>query len=276
MPFVFAASGLPRYLRAVTTVRLVSWNDDAAQTRARELKVLGFKVEARPLRECGGVVGHFRDLAPDAVVLDLDRLPSYGREVGTMLRDSGSTRHLPLVFAGGAPDKVERIRTELPDATFTAWDAIVDAVNEAIAHPPANPVKARSHADKSAATPLLQKLGIKPAMQVAVLGGFDGFEDLLGDLPEGTNLSKRFSSDTQLGLYIVYSERELADAFDHAAVRLPEAASFWIVYPKQRRAKTSFNENGVREAGLANGFVDYKVCSVNAEWSGLKFSRRRK
>jgi hypothetical protein len=260
-----------------TTVRLVSWNDDDAQRRARELKALGFTVDARPLRECGGVVGHFRDLALDAVVLDLDRLPSQGRAVATMLRDSKSTRHLALVFAGGAADKVERIRGELPDAVFTPWEAIGDAVRAAIAHPVANPVKAKSHADRSAATPLVQKLGIKTGMQAAVLGGFEGFEELLDDLPTGAALVKRFGTETRLGLYIVRSERELADAFEHAAGRLPKAASFWIIYPKQtKRVKTTFNENDVRELGLAQGFVDYKVCSVDAAWSGLKFSRRRK
>ncbi len=94
-------------------VRLVSWDDNVAQMRARELAALGFEVDARPMRDCGGVIGHFREIAPDAVVLDLDRLPSHGREVGTMLRDSKNTRHLPLVFAGGTPEKVERIRREL-------------------------------------------------------------------------------------------------------------------------------------------------------------------
>src|SRR5271170_2999316 len=141
--------------RSKPSVRLVSWNDDLARERARELIALGFNVDARSLRDCGGVVGHFREIAPDAVVLDLDRVPSHGRVVGVMLRDSKSTRHLPLLFAGGAPEKVERIRGELPDAVFTAWEGIGDAVREAIAHPVAHPVKARSHADRSAATPLL-------------------------------------------------------------------------------------------------------------------------
>ena len=258
-------------------VRLVSWDDAVAQVRARELKALGFKVEARPLRECGGVVGHFRDFAPDAVVLDLDRLPSHGREVATMLRDSKTTRHLPLVFAGGAPDKVERIRGELSDAVFTEWEGIADAVKQAIAHPVANPVKANSHMERFAGTPLVQKLGIKPGMQVAVLGGFEGFEELLGELPDGATLVKRFGAQTRLGLYVVRSERELASAYEHADGRLPEGASFWVIYPKQtKKAKTSFNENDVRELGLASGFVDYKVCSVSAEWSGLKFARKKK
>jgi hypothetical protein len=258
-------------------IRLVSWKEDSARARERELKDLGFRVEASSLLGHGGVVRHFRDLAPEAVVFDLDRLPSHGSEVATMLRDSKSTRHLPLVFAGGAPDKVERIRGELPDAVFTEWAVIGDAVRKAIAYPVANPVKARSHGDRSAATPLLQKLGIKAGMQVGLLGGFDGFEELLGDLPEGAALARHFTAKTRLALYIVRSERELADAYEHALVRLPEGASFWVIYPKQKKgAKNSFNENDVRNLGLASGFVDYKVCSVNAEWSGLKFARKKK
>ena len=194
-----------------------------------------------------------------------------------MLRDSKSTRHLPLVFAGGAAEKVERIRGELPDAVFTAWERIGEAVREAIAHPVVNPVKAKSHMERFAGTPLVQKLGIKAGMQVAVLGGFDGFEELLGDLPEGAALVKKFGAETRLGLYIVRSERELVGAYEHADGRLPEGASFWVIYPKQtKKAKTDFNENDVRELGLASGFVDYKVCSVNAEWSGLKFARKKK
>ena len=259
------------------SVRLVSWNDDDAQKRARELAALGFRVDARPMRESGGVVSHFRDLAPDAVVLDLDRLPSHGREVGTILRDSKSTRHLPLVFAGGARDKVERIRGELPDAVFTGWEAIGDAVRTAIAHPVANPMKAKSHADRFAGAPLVQKLGIKVGMQVAMLGEFDGFEELLGDLPEGAGLGKKFTAQTRMGLYFVRSARELANAYEHAAARLPEVASFWVIHPKQaKNLKLDFNQNDVREVGLASGFVDYKVCAVNEEWSALKFSRRRK
>ena len=31
----------------------------------------------------------------------------------------------------------------------------------------------------------------------------------------------------------------------------------------------------LREAGLAAGLVDYKVCAVDAIWSGLLFTRRR-
>ena len=113
-----------------TRIRLVSWNEDAARVRARQLSGMGFSVDASSLLGRGGVIGHFRDAAPGAVVLDLDRLPSHGREVGITLRGSKSTRHLPLIFAGGDPEKVERIRVELPDALPFAdhdFDAVVSS-----------------------------------------------------------------------------------------------------------------------------------------------------
>ena len=77
-------------------------------------------------------------------------------------------------------------------------------------------------------------------------------------------------------MYFVRSELELANAYEHALGRLPETVSFWVIYPKQKKnVKMSFNENDVRALGLASGFVDYRVCSVNAEWSGLKFARKK-
>ena len=184
---------------------------------------------------------------------------------------------MPLIFAGGAPEKVERIRGELPDAVFTSWDKIGDAIRHAMAHPVAAPVRATSHMERWAGSSLPQKLDIKPGMQVAVLGGFDGFEEMLGDLPAGPALVKRFTAETRLALYIVRSVRELDGAFEHAAARLPKTSSFWIIHPKRTKTMSvDFNQNDVRELGLASGFVDYKVCAVNSEWSGLKFARRRK
>jgi hypothetical protein len=31
----------------------------------------------------------------------------------------------------------------------------------------------------------------------------------------------------------------------------------------------------VRKIGLATGLVDYKVCAIDAVWSGLLFTRRK-
>jgi hypothetical protein len=52
--------------------------------------------------------------------------------------------------------------------------------------------------------------------------------------------------------------------------------ALWISWPK----KTSplfrdLTEDGIRDVLLPTGWVDVKVCAVDADWSGLKFLRRR-
>jgi hypothetical protein len=39
--------------------------------------------------------------------------------------------------------------------------------------------------------------------------------------------------------------------------------------------RPDFNQNDVRNAALAVGLVDYKVCAVDSQWSGLKFTRKK-
>ena len=46
----------------------------------------------------------------------------------------------------------------------------------------------------------------------------------------------------------------------------------WVSWPKKTSGVvTDLNDVAVREAGLASGLVDVKVCAVDAVWSGLKF-----
>jgi len=54
------------------------------------------------------------------VVIDLNRLPSQGRDLGIALRTYKTTRQVPLVFVDGDPEKVARIREILPDAVYTS------------------------------------------------------------------------------------------------------------------------------------------------------------
>ena len=70
------------------------------------------------------------------------------------------------------------------------------------------------------------------------------------------------------------SPRDLEAIVDLLARQLPKEASAWIIHPKALH-KPSFNQNHVRDAALPQGLVDYKVCSVNADWSGLKFAWRK-
>jgi hypothetical protein len=114
-------------------------------------------------------------------------------------------------------------------------------------------------------------------MQVELVGAPAGFEEMLGELPEGAALGGRVTAKTELALCFVRSWAELSGMVDLLAGQLPMGASVWIVYPKRGSRDTSdLNENVVRDAGLGAGLVDYKVCAIDTEWSALKFAHRRK
>jgi hypothetical protein len=126
-------------------------------------------------------------------------------------------------------------------------------------------------------TPLPKKLGIRDEMRVTLIAAPDAFDETLGDLPDNAVLTKRFGPETKLALCFVRSIHDLAATLDMLTLRLPKQASVWIVHPKRTsRYHTDFNQNDVRDQALSIGLVDYKVCSVDADWSALKFAWRNR
>jgi hypothetical protein len=127
-----------------------------------------------------------------------------------------------------------------------------------------------------AGSPLLKKLDIKPDLAVALVAAPEGFEDLLGELPEGATLRTRMTKETGLAIWFIRSRRELDVTADYLGARLCGGGSAWVVYPKQTgQYRVDFNLNDVRATMLEAGMVDYKVCSVDADWTGLKFTRKK-
>ena len=247
-----------------------------AAERARLLKKASFVVDASPFNPAG-MITRLREDPPAVILIDLDRLPSHGRAVAVMLRTSKSMRNIPIVFAGGAEEKVMRARAELPDAIFTDWAGVAAAVKRAMRNAPAVTSHPVPHMQRFAGSSLAKKLDLKAGVKAALIGAGDGFVEMLGDLPESVELQTRIARDTRLVLWFVRASHELAEAFELAAARMPEGCSLWIIYPKKAgRYKVDFNQNDVRLTGLGVGMVDYKICAVDADWSGMKFARRKK
>lgn len=256
-------------------VRLICWNAEVAPERKRRLEAARFRVDSSP-HIPGRIVGQTRDIAPDAVVIDLDQRPSHGREVAIALRQSGSTRRIPIVFAGGAAEKLERIKTELPDAAFAEWAAIGPAIRQAIATAPTLPVKPTAHMERYAATPLTQKLGIKPGTQLSAIAAPDHFADLLGELPEGAEIATRVTRATTLAIWFVRSLPEVAAAVDGLTPYVLSGRQAWLAAPKKSgKYRVDFTMEDVRLSCLEAGMVDYKICAIDADWTGLKVARRK-
>src|ERR1700687_6156070 len=96
-------------------VLLIHLNVGEGITRAKVLRAVGYDVTCllpQGLKFLREVPPH----PPDAIVIDLERLPSVGREIGLALRMSKSTRHVPIVFAGGVAEKIAGVSTLLTGA----------------------------------------------------------------------------------------------------------------------------------------------------------------
>ncbi len=123
-------------------------------------------------------------------------------------------------------------------------------------------------------TPLPKKLGIKAAFTVALLASPKGFAAALEPLPDQVRFTARPEPNADLFLAFARSEKEL-QAHLLAIPRTVDRQMLWLVWPKKASGVPSdLDGNVVRESGLAAGWVDFKVCSVDETWSALAFKRR--
>ena len=259
-------------------IRYIDWNKDEIEGRTTRLRQLGYSVEAAVFDNLS--LQKMKAVPPAAVVISLDRRPSQGRDIAMLLRKTRATRFSPLVLVGGHPDKVQDIREHLPDAVYTDWETIGEALQKAIENPPSDPVVPGSLFDPYRGTPLPKKLGIRAGSLVLLLDAPDNFPTTLGELPENVNLQSgsvldQPGQDWDTVIWFVRQQVELDRQLAETA-RLALQGKLWIVWPKKTSGvRSDLSQPSVRAAGLALGMVDYKVCSVDQTWTGLCFRWRQ-
>jgi hypothetical protein len=127
------------------------------------------------------------------------------------------------------------------------------------------------------ATPLPQKLGIKPESRVSLL---NAPPEVRAELSRALAACENVSDEKialDFAMIFTKSKAELAKEFKRIGKQLAPAGMLWASWPKKSSGVvTDLDENKVREIGLAAGLVDVKVCAVTEVWSGLKFVRRMK
>ena len=256
----------------MANIRLIHWNGPEGRERKLRLASLGHHVEFDDV-DGPGLGKVLRRSLPDAYVIDLSRLPSGGRQIAMWLRSNKSTRHVPIVFVDGDPEKVKRIRELLPDATYSTWSRLKTALPKALAAPASNPVIPPSSIYTG--RPTVEKLGVKAGMRVCLVNAPPRFADMLTPVPDNVAYTARPKSDCDLFVAFVRSRQELVAQFTQLSNDISRQ-TLWIAWPKKASGvKSDLDGNLVRETGLASGWVDFKVCSVDDTWSGLAFKRRR-
>ena len=116
---------------------------------------------------------------------------------------------------------------------------------------------------------LARKLGITPETTVRTIGPMDD-PALKAALAEAKQVS---TGKGDLILARVDTPRDLKTALVKAAVQLDSGTPIWFIYRKG--PGHPLNENLVRATALATGIVDTKIAAVSAEFSALRFVKRR-
>jgi CheY-like chemotaxis protein len=255
-------------------ILVLHWNAAEAAERVELLRGARFQADYFARTDSDGGFRMIRENPPDAVAIDLARLPSHGREVGRRLREHKATRHIPLVFLEGDSEKTAQTRALLPDAVFTTWPRIGAALRRALKTTIENPVVPATVAGYSG-TPLPKKLRIGEGSVVALLHAPDGFRDKLVPLPPDVRFQNR-ADGADVILVFQKSAATLSRELPLLAREIKEGRTLWLIWPKKSSGvATDVTEPVVREQGLASGLVDFKVCAVDETWSGLAFAARR-
>lgn len=125
-------------------------------------------------------------------------------------------------------------------------------------------------------TPLAKKLGIQPNHRVLRIAAPEGYENLLAPLPPGVRFLSAVQADVNLAHVFVTEKKELARHLKALREQLDPQIALWVSWPKKAsKVQTDISEDSIRELALPLGFVDVKVCAVDAVWSGLKLVVRK-
>lgn len=103
----------------------VHWHQAEAEAEVSRLREAGHEVEVH-----WSSSDHMRwgDAAPGVVVISLDRLPSHGRQIAEWIWEAKKRQSIPIVFAGGQPDKVAAAREQFRHAHFCGREEIPEVV----------------------------------------------------------------------------------------------------------------------------------------------------
>jgi len=117
-------------------------------------------------------------------------------------------------------------------------------------------------------TPLATKLGIKQGASFALL---DAPGDLDLVLPPGVALKRRAVGRADVvAAFFVERGRFEARLVALAKMILP-SGGLWIAWPKKSSGvRTDLSDHVIRDAALAMGLVDNKVCAIDDTWSALR------
>jgi hypothetical protein len=257
-------------------IHIVHWRPAEAAPLVESVRRAGFVVDYCETPNGPAITSALRENVPEAVVIDLSRLPSHGKEVAVWLRGRKGTRHVPLVFTGGDPAKVAKIREVLPDAVYTEPSGIASelkAILKSLSVPSSSPVVPPPMMQRYGNRTAAQKIGIREGTKVAVMDPPRDYLTVLGEIPADAELIEDSHAVQAVTLWFVHDPEPFLAALPTMR-NIASRTKLWVLWRKG--SKNGISQNFVRETAIDAGLVDYKICSVDGHWSGIAFARSKK
>jgi len=130
-------------------------------------------------------------------------------------------------------------------------------------------------------TPLAKKLGVKDGQRTWRYRMPASVAEAIRACGLRPMLLRAPSAGLEMAHLFVTTRRELAERLPHLRRLLAPDGVVWVSWPKKTAPKgvtaiaSDVTEDAVRAEALPLGFVDIKVCAVDAVWSGLKLVIRK-
>ncbi len=125
-------------------------------------------------------------------------------------------------------------------------------------------------------TPLAKKLGVRDGQLTWRSGMPSSVAEEIAGSGVAPTLLKAPTQGLEMAHLFVVRRDELSAHLVRLRELLDASGTIWVSWPKKAsQVATEVTEDVVREEALPLGFVDVKVCAVDAVWSGLKLVIRR-
>ena len=125
-------------------------------------------------------------------------------------------------------------------------------------------------------TPLWKKLGLVPGVRLCVVNAPADYDALIAGAPAPIERAARPGAAVGIVHLFVEQRADLVQQLPRLREQLAPDGVVWVSWPKKASKRpTDITEDVIRELALPIGWVDVKVCAVDAVWSGLKLVVRK-
>ncbi len=120
---------------------------------------------------------------------------------------------------------------------------------------------------------LCERLQVKPGRTLRLINPPDGFNSLLGPLPERSKMAPKFDK-ADVVLFFVKNMEWLKTGLSAAADALTPGGILWVIYPKLTSAlRSDVNRDKIFQYAATIGWTGVAMTSVDETWSAFRMKR---